>query len=226
MISDPYKVLGVTPQASNDEIKKAYRKLSRVYHPDANVNNPNKDRAEEKFKEIQVAYDQIMKHREGGESYQSANSDPFGGQGPFGGFGGFGGGYSYGGQSSYGQTGYGKEESNEMRAALNYINAGYYREAFTVLESIKDRDAKWYYYSALANAGAGNNVNAINAAKQAVYMEPDNMQYKAFLTRLENGGSWYQGMGTGYGRAADGSSNLCSNLCWLSLLCNCCVGTC
>ncbi|MFV0342430.1 MAG: J domain-containing protein [Anaerocolumna sp.] len=221
MISDPYKVLGVTAQASNEEIKKSYRKLSRIYHPDANVNNPNKDRAEEKFKEIQVAYDQIMKHREGGESYQNSYGNPFGGQGPFGGFGG---GTSYGGQSTYGQ--YGQEDSNEMKAALNYINAGYYREAFTVLESIRDRDAKWYYYSALANAGAGNNVNAINAAKQAVYMEPNNMQYKSFLTRLESGGSWYQGMGTGYGRSANNASDLCSNLCWLTLLCNCCAGPC
>lgn len=219
MISDPYKVLGVTPQDSNDEIKKAYRKLSRIYHPDANVNNPNKDKAEEKFKEIQVAYDQIMKHRENGESYNSTygSQGPFNSQGPFGGFGGFGGGYSYGGQGGFDQ-----EESNEMRAALNYINAGYYREAFTVLESIKDRNAKWYYYSALANAGAGNNVNAINAARQAVNMEPDNMQYKAFLTRLENGGSWYQTMGGGYGRT-DQTSNLCSNLCWLTLVCNCCL---
>lgn len=220
MISDPYKVLGVTPQASDDEIKKAYRRLSRQYHPDANVNNPNKDKAEEKFKEIQTAYDQVIKYREGGDSYQNASSDPFGGQGPFGGFGGFGGQSSYG-QSGYNQSGYGQEESNEMKAALNYINAGYYKEAFTVLESIPDRDAKWYYYNALANAGAGNNINAINSAKQAVSMEPDNMQYRAFLTRLESGGTWYQGMGTGYGRTPNQGSDLCSNLCWLSLLCNC-----
>lgn len=223
MISDPYKVLGVSPQDSNDEIKKAYRKLSRIYHPDANINNPNKDRAEEKFKEIQVAYEQVIKHRENGESYQNTydSGNPFGGQGPFGGFGGFGGGYSNTNQSAYGQ-----DESNEMRAALNYINAGYYKEAFTVLESVQERNAKWYYYSALANAGAGNNVNAVNAAKQAVYMEPNNLQYKAFLTRLESGGNWYQGMGSGYGRNPIQTSNLCSNLCWLTLFCNCCLRPC
>ena len=58
---DPYSVLGVPRNASDDEIKKAYRKLSRKYHPDANINNPNKDQAEEKFKEVQQAYEQIMK---------------------------------------------------------------------------------------------------------------------------------------------------------------------
>lgn len=61
---DPYSVLGVSRDASDDEIKKAYRKLSRKYHPDANINNPNKAQAEEKFKEVQQAYEQIMKERE------------------------------------------------------------------------------------------------------------------------------------------------------------------
>ena len=65
---DPYSVLGVSRDASDDEIKKAYRKLSRKYHPDANINNPNKAQAEEKFKEVQQAYEQIMKEREYGSS--------------------------------------------------------------------------------------------------------------------------------------------------------------
>ena len=60
---NPYEVLEVPETASEEEIKKAYRKLSRKYHPDANVNNPNKAQAEEKFKEIQQAYQQIMKER-------------------------------------------------------------------------------------------------------------------------------------------------------------------
>ena len=52
-MTDPYEVLGVSRGASDDEIKKAYRKLSRTYHPDANINNPNKAEAEEKFKQVQ-----------------------------------------------------------------------------------------------------------------------------------------------------------------------------
>ena len=83
---DPYSVLGVPRNASDDEIKKAYRKLSRKYHPDANINNPNKDQAEEKFKEVQQAYEQIMKERE----YGSSSRNGYGGYGNYGGFGNYG----------------------------------------------------------------------------------------------------------------------------------------
>ena len=99
---DPYQVLGVSQDASEEEIKKAYRKLSRMYHPDANINNPNKAQAEEKFKEIQQAYQQIMKQREQGSS-------PYGNQG-----------YGYGnngyGNGGNAQNGYGREtEKNSDR---------------------------------------------------------------------------------------------------------------
>ena len=66
MIFDPYHVLGVSPSATDEEVKKAYRQLSRKYHPDANVNNPNAAQAEEKFKQVQQAYEEIMKLREQG----------------------------------------------------------------------------------------------------------------------------------------------------------------
>ena len=59
-MTDPYQVLGVSRSASDEEIKKAYRTLSRKYHPDANVNNPNKDQAEERFKQVQQAYDCLL----------------------------------------------------------------------------------------------------------------------------------------------------------------------
>ena len=74
---DPYQVLGVGRSASDDEIKKAYRSLSRKYHPDANINNPNKDQAEEKFKQVQQAYDQIMKEKQSG----AAGTGGYGGAG-------------------------------------------------------------------------------------------------------------------------------------------------
>ena len=77
---NPYEVLGVSPGATDEEIKKAYRKLSRQYHPDANVNSPHPEIAEEKFKEVQQAYTQIMKEKQqgyaGGYQNSSAQSGP------------------------------------------------------------------------------------------------------------------------------------------------------
>lgn len=80
MITNPYEVLGVSPQASNDEIKKAYRDICKKYHPDSYVGNPLSDLAEDKFKEAQQAYEQIMNDRErgyerGGEYSGSSGDD-------------------------------------------------------------------------------------------------------------------------------------------------------
>ena len=105
MTFNPYDVLGIDPSASDDEVKKAYRKLSRKYHPDANVNNPNQAEAEAKFKEVQAAYTQIMKQREQGTSYNGTGGYDQQSYGPFG-YGGSYGGGSYGG--GYGSGSYGR----------------------------------------------------------------------------------------------------------------------
>ena len=60
---DPYKVLGVTPQTSDDDVKRAYRELARKYHPDNYAGNPLADLAETRMKEINEAYDMIMNAR-------------------------------------------------------------------------------------------------------------------------------------------------------------------
>ena len=114
---DPYKVLGVDSSATDDEVKKAYRLLSRKYHPDANINNPNKAAAEEKFKEVQAAYQQIMREREQG--YRGGYSGYGPGSSYGSGYGGYGqssqGGYGGYGQSSqdYGQGGYGQSSYDD-----------------------------------------------------------------------------------------------------------------
>lgn len=210
---DPYSILGVSRDASDEEIKKAYRKLSRKYHPDANINNPNKDQAEEKFKEIQQAYDQIMKERE----YGSSGNYGYGGNTGYGGFGGFGG---YGGSQS--NSGYQDEEAIRRQAASNYVQSGHYQEAMNVLSSLKERNAQWYYLSAVANMGLGNNVNAMNHIREAVRLEPDNMQYRMMLQRMEGSGSWYQEQQNPFGGMPTAGNDLCMKCLMANLACSCC----
>ena len=78
-MKDPYKVLGVPPDASDDEIKKAYRALARKYHPDNYNGSDLADLAEEKMKEVNEAYDAVKKMRETGQSYSGQSSSSSGG---------------------------------------------------------------------------------------------------------------------------------------------------
>ena len=230
---DPYQVLGVSRSASDDEIKKAYRSLSRKYHPDANINNPNKDQAEEKFKQVQQAYDQIMKEKQSGATgaygaggYGSAGSSSYGGSSYGNGqwtgdpFGGFYGRYTYNNAGSSAQ-----DDNPKVRAAGNFISNGYYNEALKVLEEVPfaERRGRWYYYSAVANQKLGNTATAIEHIQRAVSLEPNNMQYRQFMQILENGGSWYSDMGDIYGRPSGRGSECCSLLatllCWQMFCC-------
>ena len=137
---DPYRVLGVDRGASDEEIKKAYRSLSRKYHPDANINNPNKAQAEERFNEIQAAYNQIMDEKQNG-SYSN----------------GYGYSNNYSGGFGYENSSYGNE-SVEMQAAANYINNRQFAAAMNVLNSIPDsgRNGRWYFFAAVASQGPEN----------------------------------------------------------------------
>lgn len=204
MINDPYSVLGVSSNASNEEIKKAYRELSRKYHPDSYNDNPLAELAEEKFKEVQEAYDQIMKEREGGGySYGYGNAQ------------------SNGGYSSNG-AGAGQEPA-EMNTVYNYINARRYQEALNLLNQMPQRTARWYYCSGFANAGIGNNVIALDHARQAVNMEPNNVEYRQLLNQLQWSGQRYQSRGYGSG-GFPSTGNFCCDLMCADQLCECMGG--
>lgn len=226
-MSDPYKVLGISRDATDDEVKQAYRKLSRKYHPDANINNPNKDKAEEMFKLVGQAYNQIMDERKNGYSggyggsYGGYGSGSYGSGNPFddlfGGFGGFGGFNSGQGQSSqyYGQ------DASYYTAASNYINNKRFQEALNVLSNIQDRTAQWYFLSSLANNGLGNNVMALDFAKTALEMEPNNQTYQRLVQTLESGGQWYNTRQYSYGgdSGAMCCADPCTTLCLLNMCC-------
>lgn len=220
-MTDPYQVLGISRGATDDEIKKAYRSLSRKYHPDANINNPNKAQAEEKFKQVQQAYDQIMKEKQQGTTGAYGNYSNSSSDGPFGGF--------YGRYYYNGGTSSAQENINpKLVAAANYIRNQYYKEALNTLEDIplSERQGMWYYYSAIANNGIGNTATALEHINRAVALEPSNMQYRQLKQHLEYGGTWYTSMGQGYERPYSRAGSICVNLLCLELLFGCCCRPC
>lgn len=214
-MQDPYRVLGVPSTATEDEIKKAYRNLAKKYHPD--VNNGSAE-AEARMKEVNEAYSTVMKMRREGTSYASGGSSGYGGYGGYYG-GSTGGSYSSGGYSA---------GSPQMNAARNYIRSGYYQEALRVLENMSDRTAEWYYLCGEANLGMGNRIAALNYARQAVAMNPNNPEYQMLVHRLESGSQFYQQSGAqhGYDIPSALCRNPCTAFCLANFLCNCLCNGC
>lgn len=203
MIDDPYKVLGVSPNATDDEIKQAYRRLAKQYHPDRNPGDPV---AAKKMQEVNAAYEQIKNP----EAYKRTSQSGYGGYGydPFG-----------GAWQQHSYTG-----DRYQQAAYQYILYGRYAEALNILNSnASSKDARWYYLSALANDGLGNQVTALEHIRRAVSMEPGNAEYLQTLEQIQNGGAAYRrqaGAFRGF-HVHGGLWQLC--LCWAAQL-FCCRG--
>ena len=206
MIDDPYKVLGVSPDASDEEIKKAYRRLAKQYHPDV---NPGDEAAARKMQQINAAYEQIKnpeKANPSGTSGGYSSYDPFGG---------------YYRQQSY--TDSSQRGDPYQQAAYRYIRFGQYKEALNALSNSEEKNARWYYLSAVANDGLGNQVTALEHIRRAVSMEPDNGVYLDALNQIESGGRAYRTHAGSY-RGFEMRGSPCMSMCLCYLLQMFCCG--
>lgn len=215
MVSDPYKVLGLSPDATDEEVKAAYRKLAKKYHPDL---NPGNQRAAERMNEINAAYDQI-KNPQAQDSYGASY-----GQSAYGGAYGRASGGAYGGAYQSAEA----DERNELKAARNFIRCREFSQAVNALSGvpISERDGEWYYLHAIANYNLGNRVAAMDSARRACAVAPGNERYRQLLEQIQQGAQAYDTAGEGFGfrRVNLGGNNLCMSLCVANLVCNLCCG--
>ena len=170
---DPYEVLGVSPDAGDDEIKRAYRDLARKYHPDNYQNNPLADLAEEKMKEINQAYDAITKGRTGGSGggYTSQS-------------------YSYGG-SAYQQQRQ-SAGGNVFAQVRQAVNRNDLDGAEQLLQGVPSRNGEWYFLMGSIAYRRGWLDEARQNYQFAVRMDPNNMEYRQALGMMQRGGYGYQ----------------------------------
>ena len=199
-MSDPYSVLGVKPDASDDEIKRAYRDLARKYHPDNYQNNPLADLAEEKMNEINQAYVAITKMRSGGGGRQGSYQS---------------GGYQGGYQQQYGAQG-GSALYNQIRQA---INVGDLSRAEQLLRTAPNQDAEWHFLTGSLAYRKGWLDEATQHIQMACNMDPSNAEYRQALLMMRQGGQAYRPYGYGGGPDA---CDLCTACMCLNCLCGGC----
>lgn len=214
-MTDPYQVLGVSPSATDEQIKSAYRELARKYHPDNYVNNPLADLAQEKMKEINEAYDQIQRQRK--QQQQSYSGQASANRG-----------YSNAGYSHQSYSGQGRSQFADIRQLLNSNRLS---EAEELLEGIPQqrRDAEWYYLRGRVFYVHGWLDQAYSYYTRAVQMNPGNAEYQTALNQL----MWQRNTGRpsgGYGDYRNVQSggmsgcDMCSGLICADCCCECMGG--
>lgn len=166
-MTDPYQILGVGPNATDDEVKAAYREMAHKYHPDNYANNPLADLASEKMKEINEAYDAITAQRKSGAGYNGGSS----------------GGGAYNGAAS-----------SQFADIRRMIQSGRSEDAAELLDGIPAarRDAEWYFLKGSVLYSRGWLDQAYRNMSQAVSMAPQNPEYRAAMNQM----SWQRNNGT------------------------------
>lgn len=197
---NPYEVLGIKPGATQDEIKSAYRKLIKQYHPDKFIGNPLKDLAEEKMMQINEAYDALTKN--GGSTNSNTSS--------------------YNNTNSYSNSSNGSYEFQEIRRLIQSRN---FPLAETRLNSITNRNAEWHYLFGAVMLNKGWYESALEHMTTAVNMDPNNFEYKQGLNALRQRTTSYANP---YYRTTNRNSSdacdCCINLWCLDTLCECAGG--
>ena len=201
-MDDPYRVLGLKPDATDEEVKQAYRRLAKKYHPDM---NPGDAYAAQKMNEINAAYDQI-KNPQKNTTYRQAYQDPFAGW--------------YRQSQSYGTN-------DAVLRAEQYIQLQQYEAALSVLRTVAERDrtARWYFLSAICNTVLGNRVLGYEHINRACSMEPDNVEYQQAKSQIENNGFAYSDSQQGFDFQVGNTAARCG-LCLAGVLTSylCCGG--
>lgn len=212
MTDDPYKVLGLSEGASKEEIKKAYRKKAKEFHPDLHPNDPA---AAEMMNKVNEAYERLMNP----EKYVKQDQKSQSGQGNWQEF------------NFDDLFGFGRRnaeilkpermpgDSETIKQAVDCINIGQYVYANQVLNTVTSqyRDGRWNYLSSLANLGMGNTMAAITLIHRAVQMEPGNLVYQQALQAMTQNGRAYTAGGQEYETRAMDAGHMCMRL-WLTQL--------
>ena len=199
---DPYEVLGLSRGATDEEIKEAYRELVKKYHPDKYQDNPLADLAEEKLREINEAYDMLMKPTTTTTSSYSGS-------------------YTYGTNSSnagptYGagyDTNYAGSGSNDFYEIRVAIDNNELPRAAQLLKSKRERSAEWYFLTGVLNYKSGYFDSAMQQVSRAINMAPNNQEYREAYRKMAGTGSIY--------KATSSSRGYSSPSCTDCLMCYC-----
>lgn len=201
-MTNPYQVLGVSENATDEEIKSAYRALAKKYHPDNYTNSPLADVAEQKMKEINEAYDTINQMRQKGKGTGSSSN----------------------------ASGYnGNASGSQFYNVRIYIQRNMIYQAEQILDVTPqgNRTAEWHFLKGMCAYRRGFSEQAFNYFTTACNMEPNNYEYRSALNDMNTQRSYnYGGYNQPYGDNMGDSSSICCDICTAMIcadcLCSCC----